>query len=65
MKEYNILRFLSWLLDFVVLYIMLDLMWVGAEWIFEGAVHSSHIDGVVNGILAYYILRKGGSNHGY
>ena len=65
MKEYNILRFLSWLLDFVVLYIMLDLMWVGAEWIFEGAVHSSHIDGVVNGILAYYILRKDGSNHGY
>lgn len=65
MKECNILKWLFWLLDFLVLYIMLDLMWVGAEWVFEGEVHSSHIDGVVNGVFTYYILRKNGDCNGY
>ena len=46
-------RFITWLF----LYDMIALLWVGAEYVFEGAVHSSHIDSVVNGILATYMLR--------
>lgn len=43
----------SWLF----LYVMIALIWIGAEYVFEGVVHSSYVDSIVNGILATYALR--------
>ena len=44
-------------------FIALSLMWTGAEYIFEGGVHTSAVDGVVCGILAAYVEARmdGGS----
>lgn len=44
-------------LTFAFCYLMLALMWVGAEYVFEGMVHSSHVDGVVCALLARYVQR--------
>ena len=66
-KPHNVIKLLESCLDWICLYIMLALMWIGAEYAFEGAVHSSHVDSVVNALLAYYILRhepKGGTSRG-
>lgn len=38
---------------FLLLYVMLDLCWIGAEYVFEGIVHESRVDGVV---LAWHCL---------
>lgn len=45
------------ILTWFFLYVMIGLMWVGAEYVFEGAVHSSNVDSAVNGILTTYALR--------
>ena len=37
--------------------VALGLMWVGAEYVFEGAVHTSYIDAVFNGVLAFFITK--------
>jgi hypothetical protein len=39
-------------------YFMLGLLWVGAEYVFEGAVHSSHVDSVVNAVLTTLMVRE-------
>ena len=57
LKLSSIIKLLEIVLSWLCLYIMLALMWIGAEYAFEGAVHSSHVDSVVNALLAYYILR--------
>ena len=42
---------------YVVVYILADLCWVGAEYLFEGAVHSSKVDGYVMALLTCYIVK--------
>lgn len=42
---------------FIVVYIFADLCWIGAEYLFEGAVHSSKVDGYVLCLLAYCIVK--------
>ena len=67
LKQSRAIKLLESYLNWLCLYIALALMWIGAEYAFEGAVHSSHVDSVVNALLAYYILRyepKGGAAHG-
>ena len=67
LKPCSIIKLLESILHWLCLYIVLALIWIGAEYALEGAVHSSHVDSVVNGLLAYYILRyepKGGADHG-
>lgn len=66
LKLSSIIKLLESVLNWLCLYIMLALMWIGAEYAFEGAVHSSHVDSVVNALLAYCMLRyerKGGDDH--
>lgn len=67
LKPSSAIKLLKSVLNWLFLYIALALMWIGAEYAFEGAVHSSHVDSAVNGLLAYYILRyepKGGADNG-
>lgn len=47
-----IMKFFAWL---AILWIV-TLCWVGAEYVFEGAVHSSSVDSGIAGLLAYQIL---------
>ncbi len=54
---WNLLNKLDPIFSWLFLYVMIALIWIGAEYMFEGAVHSSHVDSVVNGILATYALR--------
>lgn len=42
---------------FLFVYMFIGLTWVGAEYVFEGVVHSSNIDSVVNLILTSCIYR--------
>lgn len=42
-------------LEFVIYFFLLGLMWVGAEWVFEGAVHTSAVDTAVCAVLARHI----------
>lgn len=42
----------SQFLEFLVYFFLLALMWVGAEWVFEGTVHTSNVDTVVCAMLA-------------
>lgn len=42
-------------ITFICCFTVLSLTWVGAEYIFEGAVHSSYVDAVVCGFLAKII----------
>lgn len=42
---------------YIVVYFGIALCWVGAEYLFEGAVHSSEIDGLVLCYLTYYVVR--------
>ena len=42
---------------YVVVYIVAGLCWVGAEYLFEGAVHSSKVDGYVMALLTCYIVK--------
>ena len=51
----NAWKWLNGVLCWSALYVAIALMWVGAEHVFEGEVHSSHIDGAANGVLAYYV----------
>ena len=63
----SVIKLLESLLNWLCLYISLALMWIGAEYAFDGAAHSSHVDSVVNALLTYYILRyepKGGTVRG-
>ena len=39
-------------------YLLLDLMWVSAEVVFEGAAHSSLVDGMVNAWLTSLVVGK-------
>lgn len=55
MNKNNILRnFIRW----AALLYVLDLCWVGAEYLYEGVVHSSRVDGLFCALLAYLIMRE-------
>ena len=41
-----------------LLYVMLDLCWIGAECVFEGIVHESRVDGVVLAWLCLLLVRE-------
>lgn len=50
---------MSWLYRLYTLcvyYLLLGLMWVGAEYVFEGSVHTSAVDAVVCMVLACKLL---------
>lgn len=44
-------------LVWVALLCFITLCWIGAEWLFEGAVHSSKVDGYFACLLAIYMVR--------
>lgn len=43
------------LVTFIAVFFFSALSWVGAEWVFEGQVHTSIVDFVVNILLAGYL----------
>ena len=51
--------FLAELWEFTLYFCFLALTWVGAEYVFEGAVHSSEVDAFVCALLAR-VLQRGG-----
>ena len=50
--------FLSELLEFALYFLFLALLWVGAEYVFEGQVHSSGVDTFVCALLARVLQRE-------
>lgn len=45
------------IVEFLMCYFMMALMWVGAEYIFEGAVHKSVVDAFFCAMLSVCMLR--------
>ena len=45
------------IIEFLLYFFMLSLMWVGAEYIFEGAVHKSVVDAFFCAMLSVCLLR--------
>ena len=45
------------ILLFCVVYVVISLSWIGAEYLFDGVVHTSHVDGFFAGILSYCITK--------
>lgn len=39
---------------FLFIYSVITLLWIGAEYIFEGAIVTSKVDTVIAGIMTYY-----------
>lgn len=56
MKDPIIEISLNIVLFFVVLYIV-TLCWVGAEYLFEGVVHKSKVDGAIGVMLSCHIAK--------
>lgn len=54
----TLLNIAAWIATYVVVYLYLGLSWVGAEYLFEGAVHSSTVDGYVLALLTFCIVRE-------
>jgi hypothetical protein len=52
------MKFLNKILEFLLYFFLLGLMWVGAEWVFEGAVHTSAVDTVVCALTARLIMDR-------
>lgn len=50
--------FLSELWEFTLYFLSLALMWVGAEYVFEGQVHSSGVDTFMCALLARVLQRE-------
>lgn len=46
------------LLSWLVIYVVIALIWIGAEYAFENIVHTSYVDSVVCGVLAAFVSRK-------
>ena len=51
----KVLRDCCWL---VAIFFGSGLMWVGAEHVFEGVVHTSYIDSVVCMILSFFVFKE-------
>lgn len=50
------IRFFEYLLEFLIYFFLLALMWIGAEYVFEGGVHSSPVDAVVCAVVARLLV---------
>lgn len=48
-----IMRIFLW----TALYFIISLCWVGAEYVFEGTVHTSTVDGAIAGLLAFEYMQ--------
>ena len=51
------MKLVNEILEFALYFSMLALMWIGAEWAFEGAVHTSAVDTVVCAMLARFVQK--------
>ncbi len=47
-------KFFLW----IAIVFVLELTWVGAEFLFEGVVHSSQVDAIYCCLLARYMVRE-------
>lgn len=57
MNKHNVLTALSLIVIFIVTYAIITCAWVGAEYLFDGAVHTSKVDGMFTTAVAYYFTR--------
>lgn len=51
------MNLLNKFLEFLLYFFLLGLMWVGAEYVFEGAVHTSYVDTVFCALTARLLQR--------
>ena len=52
------LEFVVKIIVWFFLFFAISLCWIGAEYVFEGAVHSSTVDAYVAGLLALSAIRE-------
>lgn len=57
MNKHKVLTVLSLIVIFITTYALITCAWVGAEYIFDGAVHTSKVDGILTTVVAYYFIR--------
>lgn len=57
MNKHNVLTVLSLIVIFAVTYGVITCAWVGAEYIFDGAVQTSKVDSFFATAVAYYFTR--------
>lgn len=57
MNKHNVLNTLSLIVIFIVTYAIITYACVGAEYLFDGAVHTSKVDGIFATTVAYYFTR--------
>ena len=46
------------IIDYFICLLLVSACWVGLEYLLEGTVHSSDVDGVVAIVLSYFITDK-------
>ena len=51
-------EFIAELIEFALAFTLMALMWVGAEYVFEGSVHTSAVDTFFCAMLARFIQTK-------
>ena len=51
----NWLKRLDSVISWLVVYFVIALIWVGAEYAFEGDVHASYVDAIVCGVLSTFV----------
>lgn len=57
MNKHNVLTALSLIVIFIVTYAIITCAWVGAEYLFDGVVHTSKVDDIFAIAVAYYLTR--------
>ena len=57
MNKHNVLTALSLVVIFITTYALITCAWVGAEYLFDGAVHTSKVDDILTTAVAYYFTR--------
>ena len=57
-KKIDIALFIVGLaITYIGVFFLIDLVWVGAEYLFEGAVHTSKVDGYSCALLSCHIVK--------
>lgn len=56
-------KFLNVIFLYVFVLIIISSCWVGLEYVLEGAVHNSDVDGIIAYILAGFVTDKVMSNY--
>ena len=54
----KIIEFFCYCMYYVTCLIIVSACWVGLEYVLEGSVHSSDVDGIVAMILSWFITNK-------